>query len=107
MQGANDPEEAQMRLNDLTDNYKVTLEPCDARWQAVIEEFDTGNVYQATADTPEEALDEALEALDEVGGATEYDDGDPGDMDGDHESALASAGFGTDEDYGGCGGEDW
>ena len=29
------------------------------------------------------------------------DDGDPGDMDGDHESALASAGWGTDEDYGG------
>jgi hypothetical protein len=24
-------------------------------------------------------------------------------MDGDHESALASAGFGTDEDYGGIG----
>lgn len=30
-------------------------------------------------------------------------------MDGDHESALASAGFGTDEDYGGYGddGGDW
>jgi len=28
-------------------------------------------------------------------------DPDPGEMDGDHESALASAGFGTDEDYGG------
>jgi hypothetical protein len=28
------------------------------------------------------------------------------DMDGDHESALASAGFGTDEDYGSFGGED-
>jgi len=28
----------------------------------------------------------------------EYDDS----MDGDHESALASAGFGTDEDYGGA-----
>jgi hypothetical protein len=27
-------------------------------------------------------------------------------MDGDHESALASAGFGTDEDYGG-GTHDW
>ena len=27
-------------------------------------------------------------------------------MDGDHESALASAGFGTDEDYGSFGGED-
>ncbi len=26
-------------------------------------------------------------------------------MDGDHESALASAGFGTDEDYGGT--HDW
>jgi hypothetical protein len=27
-------------------------------------------------------------------------DCDPGDMDGDATSALASAGFGTDEDYG-------
>lgn len=27
-------------------------------------------------------------------------DSDPGDMDGDAESALASAGFGMDEDYG-------
>ena len=26
---------------------------------------------------------------------------DPGSMDGDHESALASVGWGTDEDYGG------
>lgn len=25
---------------------------------------------------------------------------DPGDMDGDHETGLSSAGFGTDEDYG-------
>lgn len=31
-----------------------------------------------------------------------YDDS----MDGDHESALASAGFGTDEDYGDFGGND-
>ena len=28
-------------------------------------------------------------------------------MDGDHESALASAGFGTDEDYGCYGGDEW
>lgn len=27
-------------------------------------------------------------------------DADPGDMDGDFDSAMASAGFGTDEDYG-------
>jgi hypothetical protein len=29
------------------------------------------------------------------------DDADPGDMDGDMASGLASAGWGTDEDYGG------
>lgn len=29
------------------------------------------------------------------------------DMDGDHESALASCGWGTDEDYGCYGGEDF
>lgn len=33
-----------------------------------------------------------------------YDDGnydaDPGEMDGDFDSAMTSAGFGTDEDYG-------
>jgi uncharacterized Zn finger protein (UPF0148 family) len=34
--------------------------------------------------------------------AQEYND----DMDGDHASALASAGFGTDEDYGYFGGDD-
>lgn len=28
-----------------------------------------------------------------------HDEADPGDMDGDHESALASAGWGVDEDY--------
>ena len=28
-------------------------------------------------------------------------------MDGDHDSAMASAGFGTDEDYGCYGGDEW
>lgn len=35
------------------------------------------------------------------------DEPDPGDDDGDHESALASAGWGTDEDYGGSPDYDW
>ena len=36
------------------------------------------------------------------------DDPDGGEMDGDHASALASVGWGTDEDYGDYGmGEDW
>lgn len=30
------------------------------------------------------------------------DDAPDESMDGDHQSGLASAGFGTDEDYGGC-----
>lgn len=34
------------------------------------------------------------------------DEGYCEDMDGDHESALASAGWGTDEDYGCYGGEE-
>jgi len=38
----------------------------------------------------------------------EHDDDDYDDrMDGDFDSAMASAGFGTDEDYGFSGGEDW
>jgi hypothetical protein len=35
-----------------------------------------------------------------------FDDGPDESMDGDHETALASAGFGTDEDYGDFGGWD-
>ena len=35
--------------------------------------------------------------------ADEYDDS----MDGDHDSAMESAGWGTDEDYGYFGGEDY
>jgi hypothetical protein len=34
------------------------------------------------------------------------DASDPGDADGDHASGLASAGFGTDEDYGAFGCDD-
>ncbi len=77
------------------------------------------------------ALDALEEALEHVGRArgwllptreedravTEWLESDPAQaedaaldeaeaMDGDAESALASAGLGTDEDYGGCG-DDW
>jgi len=40
----------------------------------------------------------AEELQDEADREEEYED----DMDGDHASALASAGYGTDEDYGAC-----
>lgn len=46
-----------------------------------------------TVDEPEDVCEDYPEDVDD-------------DMDGDAESALASAGFGTDEDYGYFGGED-
>ena len=49
--------------------------------------------YGATA---QEAEDDLLEQQEEHD-ADSYDD----PMDGDHDSAMASAGWGTDEDYGG------
>jgi hypothetical protein len=35
------------------------------------------------------------------------DDSDPGWADGDHDSSMTSIGWGTDEDYGYYGGDDW
>ena len=43
------------------------------------------------------ARQQATERAEELADEYDYDDS----MDGDHESALASAGWGTDEDYGG------
>lgn len=57
--------------------------------------------------TPEEAVLMLEEIADDIRkdpiptGLNEDPDPDPGDMDGDHASSLASAGWGTDEDYGG------
>jgi hypothetical protein len=36
----------------------------------------------------------------------DFDDGDPGNLDGDHDSAMTSIGWGTDEDYGYYGDDD-
>lgn len=47
----------------------------------------------SSPDAKQEIWDRLIDAL-------EPDDIDPGDMDGDHASGLASAGWGTDEDYG-------
>lgn len=63
-----------------------------------------------TSDIPapyalETALSNALADLRAESEKHNEDDGESShgeEMDGDHESALASAGFGTDEDYGGC-----
>ena len=49
-----------------------------------------GSPQHTIAECRERALDERARDL----------AADPGDMDGDHATGLASAGFGTDEDYG-------
>ncbi len=52
----------------------------------------------------EDRIDEEFKATLEAQGEPDM----PGeDMDGDHESGLASAGLGTDEDYGYFGGDDF
>ena len=43
----------------------------------------------------EEAIDRTLEYIEEMNEELSFDD----DMDGDHASAFASIGWGTDEDY--------
>ena len=49
-------------------------------------------------------LQETHDAIEQWHGLPTWDESDPDNydesMDGDHQSALASAGFGTDEDYG-------
>jgi hypothetical protein len=47
---------------------------------------------------------DAREDCEAAGGHPDWTDQPSEDMDGDHTSALASAGFGTDEDYGDWGG---
>lgn len=56
----------------------------------------TGESFEVIArsfDVPIHWVIEASKMMDD------YDVADPGEMDGDHASALASVGWGTDEDY--------
>lgn len=67
----------------------------------ILDLWDEGHTPSAIADLIGITLGEVSEVLD-VEGATldAIIEADPGNQDGDHESALASAGWGTDEDYG-------
>lgn len=58
------------------------------------EAIENGDSFEAIAkqfNVPLRWVFDAADAMDT--------DADPGEMDGDHASALASAGWGTDEDY--------
>lgn len=88
------------RAAELMREWGVT---CDCGW-------DTGDhapecaVEVQWANAMDTARDEAYAALEGEESSTEsvVDDCDPGDMDGDLASGLASCGWGVDEDYG-CG----
>lgn len=59
--------------------------------QEAIENGDSFEVIAKQFNVPLRWVLDAADAMDT--------DADPGEMDGDHASALASAGWGTDEDY--------
>lgn len=58
----------------------------------------TGMDFEKVANQFGMSLTEVIEIAREYGDFE--NEADPGDMDGDFDSAMASAGFGTDEDYG-------
>jgi hypothetical protein len=65
---------------------------------SIIELFEDGFSVEDIAskvNQPFEAVKEIVEAY-----VNDEYDCDPGEMDGDFDSAMASAGYGTDEDYG-------
>lgn len=65
------------------------------------EMFDDGMIPEQIASMYGFSVEEVYEILYAMNDMDK--DYDPGDMDGDAETALASAGWGTDEDYGGYG----
>lgn len=118
------PELHQIHLRDQGKTYLVVLgadcrstdENGDDYWDdsdwimsdVCVLDYQTGSmtVLPKGTVTPQEIRDWMRdEQGDETPDEESSDDGDPGDMDGDAGSALASAGWGTDEDYGGC--SDW
>lgn len=76
-------------LDDLMPVARTMLE-CAIRTEDVQA---IANLYQSAYGYEDGVFDELMEL---VPSEDQYDDS----MDGDHESGLASAGFGTDEDYG-------
>lgn len=99
----------------MIDGYKVSVSETDHynRFTAVLDDHYDGapdtKYGLATAighgDTEEEAIEDLME---QVGEITAEDDEPHGSYDlSDDGDALASAGWGTDEDYGGYGGEDY
>ncbi len=88
-------------------NVRVSFNDMGREWQAILDDYYDGAPDTAPGlatlvghgNTEQDAIDDLFTQKDDDfdDEVDEYDDS----MDGDHESALASAGWGTDEDYGG------
>lgn len=89
---------------DMTPELRGRVLAQEARWEA-FERAAWEGEDEPEDDRPDDPECEGCDCLDGCEGcvAWELDES----MDGDHASALASAGFGTDEDYGSFGGDDW
>ena len=86
--------EATNRLYEMVEEGILTWEQIAEAALCYMSEDDVADMAHAN----EFVLNEEDEDEDE-----DYDES----MDGDHETALASAGWGTDEDYGSHGGDEW
>jgi len=96
-------------LNILNRDQRLTLEYTESGWEATIVDRETGKRYvkrfwgEGGAAAATRDVLSALEdndPVDESEDCSDHPDNYNDSMDGDHESALASAGLGTDEDYG-------
>ena len=82
--------------------YECGMSFCGMYAEGEDEFYDLSGMSSDTiAVTIPEVLDEAFCISENIANyeSEEDNDADPGDMDGDFDSAMASAGFGTDEDY--------
>lgn len=70
----------------------------DAEFEAYLEEKEFDRFFEGEDEDEDSSSEDDAEGW-------EYEDDCP--LDGDAESALASCGWGTDEDYGYFGGEEW
>jgi hypothetical protein len=62
----------------------------------ICDRYESGQSANSIANTLSLSIDQVNQILNDFASTDDYDDS----MDGDFDSAMTSAGFGTDEDYG-------
>ena len=90
-------------IEDILAQAPYNLPEDDGRRQELVYDLVGHIPNHVFATALREVVSLAAARHDDEPDADEYDDS----MDGDHASALASCGWGTDEDYGYYGGDEW